>query len=96
MILPLSVRIKLKSVDHYLRCVATLKEFGIQCNVGAENVYELDLRRLKSKEWKHKGYIYISCNRNLQVFMSKSVVQYATEMTRKEFIKWYKSLMKVT
>lgn len=90
--LPHSVRIKLKDVDHYLKCVATFKEFNIRCNIGAENVYELDLRRLTKKEWLRRGYIYISSERNLQVFMSRSVVKHAVPMSRKGTVKWLRNL----
>lgn len=89
--LPYSVRVKLKSVDHYLKCVSQLKEFGIHCNVGAEDVYELDLRRLTRKEYKRKGYLYIGYNRNLCVYMSRAAIRHAVPMTRKEFIKWLKN-----
>lgn len=82
-----SYRIKLKSVQHYLKCVASLKEYGVYCNVGAESIYELDLRRLTKSEWKRKGYIYIGCNRQLHVFLNKSVVRYAVPIKRKELLK---------
>lgn len=83
-----SVRIKLKSVKHYTRCVATLREYGIVFNTFEQD--ELILHRFDRKDWKNKGWLYIGLNDVGYMFQSIQPVQYAVQMTLKELTSHFK------
>jgi hypothetical protein len=77
-----SHRIKIKSVAHYTRCVASLKEHDIQ--FPSADMDELSLRRSKSKS----AWLYIGSNNVGWLFFSFQPVRYAKSIKRKELIKW--------
>lgn len=85
--LPYSVRIKIKNVPHYRRCVGSLKEHGF--TFISEDMDELTMRRSgrRNRQW-----LYLGLNRHGYVFFAFKPVKYAREMTRKEVIKWLQTL----
>ncbi len=75
-----SYKIKIKSTQHYRRCVDSLKEVGVQFCSNDED--ELKMRRCK--DYRRKAWLYIGSNKVAWVFGAYSVVKYAKTVKRKE------------
>lgn len=77
-----SYRIKIKSITHYQRCIASLKEVGVDFPSADED--ELKMRRDKS--YLKKAWLYIGSNKVAWVFGAYSVVKYAKHVKRKDAV----------
>ena len=75
-----SYRIKIKSLAHYKRCVASLKEVGV--TFCSEDEDELKMRRDKS--YLKRTWLYVGSNKVAWVFGAYSIVKYAKPVKRKE------------
>lgn len=85
--LPYTVRIKIKDIGHYRKCIDSLKECGFRFLTELED--ELTMRR--DKRLIKKAYLYLGLGRLGYVFYNYSVVRHAKEVTRKELIQWVHS-----
>lgn len=86
--IPYSIRVKIKSIPHYRKCVESLWEHGF--TFLSDDMDELSMRR--DKRLIKKAYLYLGLNRTGYVFFAYSPVKYAKELTRKELISWLQSI----
>ena len=75
-------RIKIKSVDHYVRCVKSLGCNGVQFTSKDED----ELLLFRNKKYLKSSWLYIGSNKVAWLFGRMSVVKYAQTVTRKEYL----------
>lgn len=82
-----SVRIKVKSIKHYRKCLDTLAEYGL-VSLDAD-IAELEMyRRRKSLKCV---WLYLGLSGTVLTFFVEQPIRYVEVMTLKEFRKWRQS-----
>lgn len=82
-----SVRIKVKSIKHYRKCLDTLAEYDI-IPIDSDSA-ELEMHR-RPKSLKCT-WLYLGVSGLVLTFFVKQPIRYAEVMTLKEFRKWRQS-----
>lgn len=86
--LPHGVRIKVKSIKHFRKCLRVLQEYDVF--ILSADADELHLYR-RPRDIK-TAWLYIDTHRVGYTFFNKSPIRYVDVMTLQEFRKWVRSL----